>query len=311
MVPQEPSAAPEVSVIIIVRNGAATIAGQLDALGGQQGAPEFEVIVVDNGSSDGTGKIVETWITGGHPAASSARLIDAGQAKGIPAVRNIGARAARGRVLAWCDSDDAVRPGWVAAMARLQAGLAGGRTLAWRPDGSADHGAFPDGLTATEYLPHAGNCNMAVVRDHFFEVGAYDESLPLYGCEDVDISWRIQEAGYPVHYFPEAVVDFRITARSRVIVKTFRSAKARMAVVLRHPASQLGRPPTLAAVLRDAGQQTLWLPYRLARPRPAPRSRWLRGWVASWGRLTGFAVYGIRRVPAKYGSEEDPLAPLR
>lgn len=300
-------ATPEVSVIVIVRDGAATIRRQLDALAGQTEAPPFEVLVVDNGSRDGTGEVVRAWIADGIGAATSARLVDASDVEGIPAVRNLGAREARGRVLAWCDADDAVRTGWVRAMAELQAGLAGGRILAWRPDGSPDHAAFGPGLTATPYLPHAGNCNLAVVREHFFEVGAYDESLPVYGCEDVDISWRIQEAGYPIHYFPDAVVDFSITPRARVLRKTFRSAKARMAVGIRHPESWRGRPPSLASSVQDAGRQTVQLPLRLARPGPRPRTRWLRNWVAAWGRLSGYVTYGLQGRPARYGADRSEI----
>lgn len=295
----------EASVIIIVRNGANTIRRQLDALAAQEDAPAFEILVIDNGSTDGTAEVVRNWIKEGIGAATRAAIIDASERAGIPYARNTGAKAAQGRLILWCDADDAVRPEWVKEFCkRVGRGGAGGRILARRPDGSPDHQAFPNGLTQTEYFPHGGNCNMAVNREDFLALGGYDESLPPYGCEDVDISWRIAESGLPFTYVPEAIVDFNITPRGKAIKKTFRAAKARMAVAIRHPQSLVGRRLDVSTVLGDVARVTVFLPYRMVRPGNTPRTRWLRNFVAAYGRAAGYWTYGICNKPTQYIDQE-------
>ena len=288
----------DVSVIICVRNGEATLARQLDALAAQVDAPPFEVIIVDNGSTDGTLSVATGWRDSRPEAVSAVRILDASQRAGIPFARNQGAKAASGRLLGYCDADDAVGPGWVAAMSRsVSSGLGGGRIRAFRINGTAEPGAFPDGLLETVYLPQVSGCNFAVTRETFWDVGGFDESLPPYGCDDLEFSWRIQEAGHPIQFIPEAVVDFTITPRNKVVRKEFRMAKARMAVTARHPAS--GPAPTLLGVVFDPARQTLLIGWRMLRPGTVPRSRWIRWWVDSYGRLAGYWTYYVRRRPAQ------------
>lgn len=281
----------DVSVIIIVRNGAKTIRRQLDALGQQVDAPPFEVIVSNNGSTDATQSVVEEWAQHNLGTVAVVRIIDSGQRPGIPYARNAGAVAARGRLLAFCDADDAVHRGWVAAHAKaVTVGMGGGRVHPVRPNGTPDPATIPPGLQGTVYLPHASGCNFAVTRRAFFEVGGFDESLPPYGCDDVEFSWRIQEAGYPLTYVPDAAVDFTITPRTRVVRKEFLMAKARMAVFARHPKSS-GIVPTFAGSIRDLAVQGLLLPYRMLRPGEVPRTRWVRWVVDAAGRLVGYWQY--------------------
>lgn len=291
---------PDASVIIIVRNGAATIRRQLDALARQVDAPAFEVIVVDNGSSDGTPEVVRGWITEGIGAATTARLVFATDRASIPYARNTGARSARGRLLLWCDADDMVHPGWVVAMCHgNHKGMACGRIIPWR-EGSAAPGLMPEGLVTTEYLPHVPGCNFSIDRRLFFDLGAFDESLPRYGCEDVDISWRAQEAGHQIGFLPDALIDFTVTPSSRAVKKTFLAARARLALSIRHPHSLQGRRLSLTPLLGDCARQTVQLPVRLLRPGQTPRTRWVRTVVASYGRLSGYVTYGILKKPPRY-----------
>lgn len=149
-------ARPEVSVIICVRNGARTIRRQLDALDAQVDHPPFEVIVVDNGSTDDTVAVVERWLRERGPVDAPGHLVDASTRPGIPYARNQGALAARGRLLAYCDADDRVHPRWVGAMHRALArdGIVGGRIEGISPSGKPLPHTFPHGLNVTEYLPH-------------------------------------------------------------------------------------------------------------------------------------------------------------
>lgn len=281
----------DVSVIICVRNGAATIDRQLNALDHQEDAPPFEVIVVDNGSTDQTADVVERWIAAGGPAAQHARLLDGGQAPGIPRVRNLGARAASGRVLAFCDADDEVQPGWVAGMARAVTGseLVGGRSITVNTAGQPVSVGFGDGLIGTPYLPHVSNSNCAIARSTFDAVGGYDESLPRYGFEDVDLSWRVQEAGFPTVYAPDAQNRFTVSGDGASVKKKFLLGKGRVLMARRFPAYD---PTlyTLPSVTLDTARLAGQIAVQLLHERSVPRDQ-LGRLVASAGRIVGALEY--------------------
>lgn len=227
----------EVSVILCVLNGAEVIRGQLQALDLQVGAPDFEVIVVDNGSTDSTKRLVDEWITETCHAARSVSIVDAAATPGIPGARNAGALVAEGRVLAFCDADDQVEPGWVAAFAEGVDTdmLAGGRISAVDSKGQSRPDTFGEGLIGTRYLPHIGGANFAVTRAAFFAVGGFDRSLPRYGYDDVDFSWRVQEAGYPIRYVPDAVVRFTLASGGASFKKKYSLGRGRVLMSYRYP----------------------------------------------------------------------------
>ncbi|MHA6508217.1 glycosyltransferase family 2 protein [Tessaracoccus sp. Y1736] len=284
----------DVSVIICVRNGAKTLRRQLDALAAQVAAPHFEVIVSDNGSTDDTVAVAEQWADENLGAVAELRIIDSSAKRGIPHARNVGAQAARGRMLAFCDADDAVDPGWVRALhASVESGLGGGRVTAIRPNGSIDHAAFGDALQQTDYLPHVSGCNFAITHEAFFDVGGFDESLPSYGCDDLEFSWRVQESGHLLVYVPDAIVNFTITPPTRVVKKEFLMAKARIAVAARHPASET-RVPSLPHFVGHLAHSVALLPWRMIRPGGTRRVRWVRWTVDAAGRLSGYWTYFVR-----------------
>ena len=103
------------SVIIPVYNGANYITQQLDALAAQTGNPSFEVLVCDNGSTDDTRAVVES-----YNASYPLRVVDASQRAGASHARNMGAVQAMGDVLIFCDGDDLVEPDWVASHLHVQ-----------------------------------------------------------------------------------------------------------------------------------------------------------------------------------------------
>src|SRR5687767_11645745 len=96
----------EASVIVPARDAEATLGDTLDALAGQEMSAEYEVIVVDDGSSDGTVAIAEH-----APGVKLLRQDRLGPGE----ARNTGARVARGRVLAFTDADCRPIPGWLRA----------------------------------------------------------------------------------------------------------------------------------------------------------------------------------------------------
>jgi glycosyltransferase involved in cell wall biosynthesis len=199
-----------VSVVIPVRNGEGTIAAQLDALSRQTYAAEWEVVVVDNGCDDRTLDVVERW----RSRLPAVRIVDASARRGLNFARNEGAQAATGELLAFCDADDVVAPGWLEALvgAALKADLVAGsldmETLndgllrVWRPDRSVTGLHVRDG-----FLPHAPGGNCAVWRDVALAVG-WDESF-RFGSSDIEFSWRLQLGGYRAAAAEGAVVSLR------------------------------------------------------------------------------------------------------
>lgn len=83
-------------------------------------------------------------------------------------------------------------------------------------------------------MPHVGNCNCAVSRELFFDIGGYDESLPRYGFEDVDFSWRVQESGYPIEYEPGALIRFQVSDSKVSLKKKFLLGKGRVLMARRY-----------------------------------------------------------------------------
>ena len=124
-----------ISVIVPVRNGMPWLEEQLRALSEQQCQEPWEVVVVDNGSTDKSRLAVQEWANG----SQTIRLVDASMAKGAGATRNVGVEAARGELLAFCDADDVVQPGWLTAhvLALAEADASGGVVDFWSLNGRA------------------------------------------------------------------------------------------------------------------------------------------------------------------------------
>lgn len=238
MSPANPVSPPVVTVIICVRNGEATLRRQLEALDAQTGHPPFELVVVDNDSTDGTGRVIADWTSQDPHAADEIKVVFAPGRGGIPFARNRGIEAASGRIIAFCDADDRVDPGWVRAMAdgTPEGGIAGGLILAELPDGTPAHDTFPTGLMGHDYLPYAANCNLAIDRGVIDAIGGYDESLPSYGYEDVDLSWRAHAAGLPVVFVPEAIVHMTLSTSRQSLRKRFLLGRGRILMADRYPA---------------------------------------------------------------------------
>ncbi len=209
----EPTGRPrKLSVVIPCLNAAATLATQLDALAGQSWPGEWEVIVADNGSTDGSRELAASY----RDRLPGLRVVDASHRRGQAHARNAGAAAATGDALLFCDADDEVAPGWLAAMGRA---LALYEFVACRYDNERLNPAWvrrthlnpqKDGLTRYDYppyLPHAGGGGLGVLRRVHEEVGGFDESMPA--LEDTDYCWRIQRAGHPLVFAPDAVVNIR------------------------------------------------------------------------------------------------------
>jgi glycosyltransferase involved in cell wall biosynthesis len=202
----------KLSVVIPCLNAAATLGAQLAALAGQSWQGEWEVIVADNGSTDGSRGIVESY----RGVLPGLRLVDASDRRGQAHARNAGAAAATGDAFLFCDADDEVAPGWLAALGRA---LTHHDFVACRYDNEKLNPVWvqrthlnpqKDGLTSYDYppyLPHAGGGGLGVTRRAHEAVGGFDEALPA--LEDTDYCWRLQLAGFQLHFAPDAVVNIR------------------------------------------------------------------------------------------------------
>jgi O-antigen biosynthesis protein len=195
---------PKVSVVVCSHNGARTIEQTLSALK-RLDYPSYEIIVVDDGSTDRTAAI----------AAAYADNLFRTENRGLSAARNHGLRAATGEIVAYLDDDAYPDPHWVTYLAsaflRTEHAGIGGPNLAPPGDGLiADCVANAPGgpvhvLLSDEIAEHIPGCNMAFRRDKLASIGGFDTRFWVAG-DDVDICWRIQEMGWTIGFSPAAVV---------------------------------------------------------------------------------------------------------
>lgn len=236
----------QASVIIPVRNGEKFITHQLDALAAQINTPTFEVIVSDNGSTDATRRIVEN-----YRAPYLLRLIDSSQRPGICTARNIGVLNAQAEIILFCDADDYVEPEWLSAHLKAhtqhpQSLVAG--TLIYGKANTAEilsaygyssmydslpHNTAEHILTAQEINPQArhrpcvSGCNFSVSKQVYMQVGGMDTTY-VGGSEEIDFSWRVQDAGHPIYKTCQARVNYKLRQNARGIFKQQRGYQSTM-----------------------------------------------------------------------------------
>ncbi|HWX15996.1 MAG TPA: glycosyltransferase, partial [Chthoniobacterales bacterium] len=197
--------APFVSVIVCSYNGGQTLAACLDSLS-KLNYPDYEVILVDDGSTDDTAYI----------AAQFPRVRYIHQSNcGLSHARNTGAVAAKGEVFAYTDSDCMADVDWLYYLIRTlvsdeYAGVGGPNVtppaqnwvqacVAAAPGGPS-HVLLTD--TIAEHIP---GCNMAFYRWAFENIGGFDAEYRKAG-DDVDFCWRLQQAGCVIAFSPTAIV---------------------------------------------------------------------------------------------------------
>jgi GT2 family glycosyltransferase len=209
--------APRVSVVIPTWNGVELLAICLPSLAVQTWR-DFEVIVVDNGSTDGT----DSFLRREHPHV---RYVRFEENRGFAAGVNAGIRAARGEVVALMNNDTEAAPGWLAALVGAldrtpEVGFCASRMVDFhdrtRIDSAGDtygiladqigHGA-PDGpaFDQPRRVLSASAGAAAYRRELFDRVGLFDERLGTY-LEDIDLGLRAQLAGFQCEYVPDAVI---------------------------------------------------------------------------------------------------------
>lgn len=210
--------APDVSVIIPARNNAHTIGAQLAALRRQRYEDAWEVIVVDNGSSDATCEVVRAY----QHAMPNLVLVTDGRIPTAGYARNAGAAAARGKRFLFCDADDVVADDWLRSMAQAlrQHEFVVGRVEVKQLNSGVEEDFGNNGLNdrLLNFLPYAIGCNFGVTRRGFERVGGFATNYQK--CADVEFSWRLQLAGFALVEVPEAVVHYRYRRGAWAICKT-------------------------------------------------------------------------------------------
>jgi GT2 family glycosyltransferase len=197
----------------------------LDALQAQT-YPSLEIVVVDNGSTDGSQRLIEEH----YPRV---RLLALDRNLGLTGGNNVGFRRARGEILISLNNDTEAHPGFVEALVAAlqqhpQAGMAASKMLLFDQRDtlhSAGDGYGADGIPFNRGVWQRdegqfdnsdwifGGCGGAVAyrRAMLDDVGLFDESFFMY-CEDVDLNWRAQLAGWKCWYTPEAIVYHKLSA---------------------------------------------------------------------------------------------------
>jgi GT2 family glycosyltransferase len=195
---------PKVSVVICAYNAASTLEDNLASLT-RLDYPDYEVIVVNDGSSDATPEIASRY---------PFRMISVPNG-GLSAARNLGLHAATGEIVAYTDADARVDPHWLSHLVQPfiesdVAGVGGPNVVppddGWvaqcvaRSPGGPVHVMLDN--TEAEHIP---GCNMAFRKSALESMGGFDPTYIKAG-DDVDICWRLQEHGYRLGFAPGALV---------------------------------------------------------------------------------------------------------
>jgi glycosyltransferase involved in cell wall biosynthesis len=297
-----------ISVVIPAYNAAATLAEQLEALAAQRYEDDWEVVVVDNGSSDDTADLARRY----RRRFKALTVVDGGPTRGHSAPRNAGAAAARGELLAYCDADDVVAPGWLAAIADAARhyDLVGGwldvrplndqATRSW-------HQPWPRDRLRSWLLPYAVSANFAIWADVLRDLDGWSSDYEA-GGEDTELSWRAQLAGYRLGFAPDAVIYYRYRSGLRATARQSYAIGINCERILRDyrflrngghhrqgaPAMDQATDGEGGRLRRAVGRAT-WLatrlPYVVGRRRD--RGRWVSVAAEYAGRLSGAARYRV------------------
>ncbi len=247
-----------VTVIVVCWNSAEVIGRCLRALL-EQDYPNYEIVVVDDGSEDQTRAVAERELAGGRGT-----VVASPANRGCPHARNLGLGHARGEIVAFIDADGFATPSWLREVVaafdtdRTIGGVAS--TVFFADDPLAINGAggtvnrqgWAADLAMNESYERARlskealypmGCGMALRREAIAEVGEFDDRMRNY-YDDVDYGVRLWRAGYRVVVAGDAWIDhgFGQAGGGESAYKRLLCERHRMRVVLKHaPLGELGR----------------------------------------------------------------------
>ena len=246
---------PRISVVICAYNAERTMDACLASLRNLR-YPNYEVIVVNDGSTDRTLEITQRY--------PEVRLITQTN-EGLSVARNVGAQCATGEIIAYTDSDCVVDPDWLTYLAYkfVHSGFVavGGPNLP-PPEGAripACVAAAPGGPTHVliddEVAEHIPGCNMAFLKTALDQIHGFD---PIYRAagDDVDLCWRLQNEGHPIGFSPAAMVwHFRRNTIKAYLKQQMGYGKAEAQLYFKHPFrfNMLGQSQWIGRIYGDLG----------------------------------------------------------
>ncbi len=270
---------PEFTVAVCTRNRRQSLSRTLDSIAEQRARASWEVVVVDNGSADGTLE----WLHERRADFPVSLRIESEKTPGVSLARNLAIASARGRVVLFTDDDVTCRPGWlqahVAAFADPSVVGTGGRILPklppeapeWLrqalpteeggPTARYDFGLQPAEILAGGPLPPAFCANMGVVRECACAVRGFRADLgpgskaPI--GDDTEFFERILDLTGRCLYVPDAVVDHHIFPARTTLEYYLRwhVGLGRTSIARREP---LGMMEHIAALLRYGLRLATW-----------------------------------------------------
>ena len=227
---------PKVSVVVASYNGDRTLPACLESLASLR-YPDYEVILVDDGSTDSTRQIA-----GRHPQV---RYIRHETNRGLSAARNAGIAAAAGEIVAFTDADCRADEDWlyylVGGLLNSEfAGIGGPNLLP--PEDSAVAAAVmvsPGGpahvMLTDRQAEHIPGCNMAFFKSALEAIGGFDPIFRQAG-DDVDLCWRLQQAGCKIGFSPAAFVwHYRRSTTRAYLRQQHGYGEAEALLVRKHP----------------------------------------------------------------------------
>ena len=248
-VPQE--ARPGVSFVVPVKNGAPWLRRAVLSIQAQNDGRPFEIIAVEDGSTDGTVRTLE------ELSAAGSVTVTAGPRRGVAAAINVGIRAARFPLVAQVDQDVELEPGWLARMAAaLEDPAVGAAQGRYQTAPRAGFFGRVMGLDlAQRYAAIRGRATDHVCTGNtlyrasaLHSIGLFDESLG-YGADN-DVSYRLQRAGYRLVFCRAArAVHHWRDSLSGYCRQQYGFGYGRLDVVSRHPSRVRGDRVSPAAMM--------------------------------------------------------------
>jgi glycosyltransferase involved in cell wall biosynthesis len=198
-----------VSVVLPCYNGGALLRVQLEALAAQEYEEPWELLFMDNGSTDGSAEMAREF----ENRIPNLRVIDASAEQGQPYALNLGIKLARGPFILTVDADDEVAPGWLRAMAEA---LREHRFVASRKDlvkfnppwlqWSQQSEVLPK-LWYHPYMPYAAGATLGFRKSLFEEIGPFDPALPY--LHDTEFCIQAQLRGVTIFLVKDALLHYR------------------------------------------------------------------------------------------------------
>jgi len=231
-----------VSVVVPTYNRSARLARLLDGLAAQEGVSDFEVVVVDDASTDDTSQLLARRAS---DLPFELTAIRQERNAGPAAARNRGWRTARAPIICFTDDDCVPTPKWLAEIVAAfdAADIVQGQTLP-NPDQSDNWGPFSRTIHIDWEMGYYETCNMGYRRDVLEQLDGFDESFRHPFGEDMDLAWRAKRQGAASAFAPDALVHHDIFESSwRAAMKEVRRREGLVLAYKRNPGlrQQLGK----------------------------------------------------------------------